>query len=135
MADTTDELLDLETNDAARSTKRQKTEKTPPIEDDETAIKPADLDKLKEFFGKFGEDVDKYSATVAEAGAEAYKEYIPARVMSKIKLKHTDVLKKKSNIEKMLVSGKSRYSASGVRKMMCEIKKLRRRNTMSLNVE
>ena len=52
----TEQLLNLDTNDTAKATKRQKPEKAPPIEGDEKALKSTDLAKLKDLFGTLGDD-------------------------------------------------------------------------------
>ena len=69
----------LDTNDSAKGTKRQKTEKAPPVEGDEKVVEgdekvlnPVDAFKHKLFLEKIGEDVNKYGALVEEASAEAY---------------------------------------------------------------
>ena len=90
--DITDQVLDLDTNDTARATKKQKTEKAPPIAGDEKALKSSDLTKLKDMFGKKSEDVNKYRASVEEANNESFTELIPVRVTRKMKENRTEVL-------------------------------------------
>ena len=73
-----EQILNLDTNNSANGTKRQKTEQAPPVESDEQwvfewdepGLKPVDLIKLKEFLEKMGEGVSHLGALVEEPGAE-----------------------------------------------------------------
>ena len=122
MTESTEEVLNLETTDSARPWKRQKTEKAPPVEGGEKVLKTRDLTKLKDLFGKLAEDVNTYELSVEEANAEGYKEYIPAKATSKINAKKAEVLEKKTQLEQILDSGTSIYTATELRKMIFEIK-------------
>ena len=102
MTENTEQLLNLETNDSAKPTKRQKTEQAPPVEGDEKVLKTVDLTKLKELFGKVGEDVDKYGASVEEANNDFFAGFIPAKVTSKMNEKRAEVLRKMAQMEQIL---------------------------------
>jgi len=80
-------------------------------------VKSTDLTKLKELLGKIADDVNKYGASVEEAIAEGYKEYIPAKVISKMNDKKNELIGNMSEMEQILDSGKSNYSACDLRKM------------------
>ena len=57
-------------------------------------MKSVDLTKLKEFFKTTGDDVNKYGALVDEANGFIFTDYIPAKVISKMNDKRTELLKK-----------------------------------------
>ena len=66
MTENKEQILNLDTNDSAKGTKRQKTEKAPPVEGDEKVVEgdekvlnPVDVIKYKLFLEKIGEDVNK----------------------------------------------------------------------------
>ena len=121
--DISEQTLILDTNDTARPTKKQKTEKAPPIAGDERALKGSDLTKLKEVLDKIAEDVNKYRASVEEANSETFTEFIPVRVTAKMKENRTEVLGKIAQIEEMIESGRSMYTGTELRKMLSDIKK------------
>ena len=52
-----------------------------------------------------------------------------------MKEERTEVLGKNAQIEENIQSGRSMYTATELRKMLFDIKKLRRRNTKMLKVE
>ena len=122
--DITDQVLDLDTNDTARPTKKQKTEKAPPIAGDERALKGSDLTKLKEVLDEIAEDVKKYRASVEEANSETFTEFIPVRVTAKMTDKRNEIDAKIRWIEGTIQTGSSMYTATELRKMLCDIKKL-----------
>ena len=70
----------LDTNDSAKGTKRQKTEQAPPVESDEKlgfewdepGLNPVDLTKYKLFLEKVGEEVSDRKRYVEEPGAEGF---------------------------------------------------------------
>ena len=120
--DISEQTLILDTNDTARPTKKQKTEKAPPIAGDERALKGSDLTKLKEVLDKIAEDVNKYRASVEEANSETFTEFIPVRVTAKMKDKRTEINGKNRQIEETIQSGRSMYTATELRTMLGDIK-------------
>ena len=121
--DNTDQVLHLETADAARATKKLKTEAAPPVPGEEKALKSTDLTKLKELFTKIGDDVDKFEASVDEANDLLFTDYIPAKVIAKMNDKRTELLKQRTELQQILDSGKSHYSAGALKKMIGDLKK------------
>ena len=126
MTENKEQILNLDTNDSAKGTKRQKTEKAPPVEGDEKVVEgdekvlnPVDAIKYKLFLEKIGEDVNKYGALVEEA----YKENIPAKVMWMMIVKHIFLLEKMVTTKPILEScnGKEiRKMLLDCRSMLCE---------------
>ena len=68
----TEQLLNLDANDTAMATKRQKTEKAPRIAGATKALKKADLKNLQKVCGKLAEGVNKYRASVEEANSDVF---------------------------------------------------------------
>ena len=120
--DISEQTLILDTNDTARATKKQKTEKAPPIAGDEKALKSSDLTKLKEVFGKIAEDVNKYRASVEEANSECFTDFIPVRVTAKMTDKRNEIDGKNRWIEGTIQSGRSMYTATELKTMLGDIK-------------
>ena len=126
MTENKEQILNLDTNDSAKGTKRQKTEKAPPVEGDEKVVEgdekvlnPVDAIKYKLFLEKIGEDVNKYGALVEEA----YKENVPAKVMWMMIVKHIFLLEKMVTTKPILEScnGKEiRKMLLDCRRMLCE---------------
>ena len=80
-------------------------------------------------------DVNKYEESVARAQEEELKEVIPKKLILKMLENKSKILERCSELECTLDSGKSTYTFTQLRKMMCDIKKLRRGNTTRLNLE
>ena len=126
MTENKEQILNLDTNDSAKGTKRQKTEKAPPVEGDEKVVEgdekvlnPVDAITYKLFLEKIGEDVNKYGA-LAE---EAYTENIPSKVMWMMIVKHIFLLEKLVTTKPILEScnGKEiRKMLLDCRRMLCE---------------
>ena len=128
MTENTEQLLNLETNDSAKPTKRQKTEQAPPVESDkqwvfewdEPGLNPVDLIKLKEFLEKMGEHVSKLGALVEEPGAEAF---MIVKCMEMMIVKYIILLEQLVTTEPILesCSGKEIHKMLlDCRRMLCE---------------
>ena len=120
--DITDQVLDLDTNETARPTKKQKTEKALPVPGDERALKGSDLTKLKEVLDKIAEDVKKYRASVEEANSETFTEFIPVRVTAKMTDKRNEIDGKIRQIDETIQSGRSMYTATELKTMLGDVK-------------
>ena len=80
MTENKEQILNLDTNDSAKGTKRQKTEQAPPVESDEKlgfewdepGLNPVDLTKYKLFLENVGEEVSDRKRYVEEPGAEGF---------------------------------------------------------------
>ena len=121
--DNSEQTLNLETDDTARPRKKLKTEAAPPVPGEVKELKDTDLTKPKEQFTKIGDDVDKFEASVDEANGLLFTDYIPAKVIAKMNDKRTELLKQKTELQQILDSGKSHYSAGALKKMIGDIKK------------
>ena len=125
-----EQILNLDTNDSAKGTKRQKTEQAPPVESDEQwvfewdepGLKPVDLIKLKEFLEKMGEGVSHLGALVEEPGAE--ESFLIVKCMEMMIVKNIILLEQLVMTEPILESCSGKEISNMLvrcrRMMMCE---------------
>ena len=122
MTENKEQILNLDTNDSAKGTKRQKTEQAPPVESDEKlgfewdepGLNPVDLTKYKLFLEKVGEEVSDRKRYVEEPGAEGLWMMIVNHIIHLEQLVTTEPILESCNgkeVHKMLLD---------CRRMLCE---------------